>query len=607
MVIITFLPNHKSVEVREKSTILQAALVSGVQIESNCGGKGTCGKCKVKIPPDKVNVKEGRDAKYLNESERAAGWVLACKYQVVEDLTVQLSQQKDAYKRKADLSDTRNVKLVPSIQKYALELSAPTVQDQTPDWDRLVAAIQKPELPFNRRIAINLPQVLHQANFKVTVVLDGNSVVAVEPGDTDERSYGLAIDIGSTTMVVYLLNLSNGSVIDSGAVTNPQRVFGADVISRITYASQGREQLTQLQKMVVEGLNRIIVELCRKQAIDKEEIYQAVVVGNTTMSHLFLGIDPTYLAPAPFIPVFRKTVEVEAYELGLDILETGHVIVLPNVAGYVGADTVGVMLAAKVDQLTGYTLALDIGTNGEMILAGNDRILTCSTAAGPAFEGAQIKHGMRAAEGAIEIVTINDDVEIAVIGEALPQGICGSGLIDAIAEMAKAGVINKTGRLATRSKELEKLPISLQRRIRTAEEGSEFVLVWKENTATGEEIVLTQRDIRELQLAKGAMRAGIEILMKEMGIEKTHLDRVFLAGAFGNYVKKESALGIGLLPPLPINKISAIGNAAGVGAEIALLSASERKRATVLADRAEHIELSTRMDFQAEFINAMAF
>lgn len=606
MVKVTFTPDNKSIEIPQKSTILEAAVLAGVQIESHCGGQGTCGKCKVKITSEK-QVAKSAGGILLNESELAVEWVLACNYKVEEDIIVQLSRQKDAYKRKTDLKESQRVELASSIQKYAIELNAPTIEDQTSDWDRLVGIITDREIKFSNRIASNLSQVLHQADFKVTMVLDGDSVVAVEPGDTHGQCYGLAIDIGTTTAVVYLLNLSNGFTIDSGALTNPQKVFGADVLSRITYASQGREHLRRLQQMVVEGLNGIIARLCRNQSIRKEEIYQAVVVGNTAMSHIFLGIDPTYLASAPFIPVFRKAVEVEARELGLNILETGHVIVLPNVAGYVGADTVGVMLAAKVDQLPGYTLAIDIGTNGEMVLAENHRMLTCSTAAGPAFEGAEIKHGMRAAEGAIEGVIINDDVEIAVIGETKPQGICGSGLIDAIFEMVKTGIVDHTGRLATGLQELEKLPIPIQKRIRKTGEGDEFVLVWAQNTSTGEDIIITQKDIRELQLAKGAIRAGIEILMTEMGINRSQLDRVFLAGAFGNYINKEKALGIGLLPRIPAEKISAIGNAAGNGAKMALLSGIERTKASELANHAEHIELSIRLDFQERFLDSLGF
>ncbi len=605
MVKVTFLPTNKVVEVPAGSTIFQAAVAAGVQLESACGGRGTCGKCKVQISPEKISPLADAKEKFISEVERAAGWVLACKQKVFADLTVRLSEQKDAHKRKTGLNSVRNIKIDPSVQKYQVHVSEPTVEDQTPDWERLMAVLPNREIRFDRRIAADLAPKLRRSQFQVTAVLVNDSLLAVEAGNTGERCYGLAIDIGTTTVVVYLMDLNTGTVMNSGAVTNPQHVFGADVISRITYASGSPDQLHQLQVNVINGLNGIIANLCQDTGISSHEIYQAVVVGNTTMSHLFLGIDPTYLAPAPFVPVFRQAIEVEAGELGLNMLATGHVVVLPNVAGYVGADTVGVMLAAGVDRLPGITLAIDIGTNGEMILAGPDRILTCSTAAGPAFEGAEIKCGMRAAEGAIEAVRIGEDVELTVIAGKKAKGICGSGLIDAVAEMHKAGVIDATGRLASKPEQLDKLSPPVRERVRRNEQGSEFILVWRQDSDTGEDIVLSQKDIRELQLAKGAIKAGVQILLREMGVSAESIDRVLLAGAFGNYIKTDSAVGIGLLPPLPLERIETIGNAAGDGAKMALLSKGERARAESLAARAEHIELSTRKEFQEEFVQAL--
>jgi len=604
---ITFLPGNIKVDVAQGTTIMEAARAAGVNVESTCGGRGTCGKCKVQIDP--IDLKTTPEmGKLLSETERKEGWVLACRYPVEQDLTVTLSQAKDAHKRKTSLHQLVDVDIEPTIRKQALQLDRPTVADQRPDWDRLITALDgEGKISFNRKVAVTLPQILRQANFQVTAVLDGDSLIAVEPGDTTAKSYGLAIDIGTTTTVVYLLDLRQGKVQDSEALTNPQRAYGADVISRITHAAKGLEQLKELQSAVIDGLNQMIAKLCRRNGLTSQDLYQAVVVGNTTMTHLFLGIDPTYLAPAPFIPVFRQSVQVEAAELGLNILETGQVVVVSNVAGYVGADTVGVMVAAKVDQLPGYTLAVDIGTNGEIILAGGNRILTCSTAAGPAFEGAEIKFGMRAADGAIEGVKITEDVELEVIGNAKPIGICGSGLIDAIAQMAEAGVITGSGRIISAPEEIAQLPPKLQKRIRRVEQSSEFVLAWAQDTGNKEDVILTQKDIRELQLAKGAILAGIKILMKEMGIGIEQIDRVLLAGAFGNYIRKESALRIGLLPNLPIEKIKAIGNAAGDGAKMVLLSAKERQKATDFAKRSEHLELSTRSDFQEEFVMALGF
>ncbi|EGW36538.1 ASKHA domain-containing protein [Desulfosporosinus sp. OT] len=607
MIKITFLPSEKVIRIPVGTSILQAAVEAGVQVESTCGGKGTCGKCKVQISTETPFENTEIEKRSLSASELATGWVLACQHLCVQDMSVRVHEQQDVYQRKTDFIGKLQIMAAPSVRKFPLTLSKPSVEDQTPDWDRLMAALPVAGIQFNRTVAASLPKVFRLGDFQVTAVLDGNKLLAVEPGDTSGRCFGVAIDVGTTTVVVYLMDLNKGTVVTSGAVTNPQQAFGADVISRITYASRGTDQLRELQGKVVGGLNEIIARLGQEHGIGYEEIYQAAVVGNTTMAHLFLGIDPTYLAPAPFVPVYRQSVEVKANEIGLNILETGTVVILPNVAGYVGSDTVGVMLAAEVDRLPGISLIVDIGTNGEIILSGRDRILTCSTAAGPAFEGAEIKYGMRAAEGAIEGVRLTEDVELDVIAGKKARGICGSGLIDAIAEISKAGVISPTGRFIHEPAQQEKLPTSIRERLRKAERASEFVLVWGKDSASGEDIVLSQKDIREMQLAKGAIIAGIMILVEEMGITPQEIDRVLLAGAFGNYIRKESALGIGLLPALPMEKITTIGNAAGDGAKLALLSIEERGRADFLAKQAEHIELSTNKEFQAQFIKGLDF
>lgn len=606
MVKVTFSHLSKVVEVSYGSTILQAAVVAGVQIQSTCGGRGTCGKCKVQIPLEDLAPITMESESSLSDAERAGGWVLACKYTLQQDLTVKLNMQKDVYERKLALDSIRDIMIAPSIHKYQVQVEQPCVTNQTPDWERLLVALSNSKIRFNRQVAANLPETLRQANFRVTAVLDGDSLLAVEPGETGGRIFGLAIDIGTTTVVAYLMDLNKGTVVTSGAVTNLQHVFGADVISRISYASTGSDELSQIQLKVIEALNGIIVQLCEATGVGSQEIYQAVVVGNTTMSHLFLGIDPTYLATAPFIPVFRQAVEVKAKELGLNILETGNIVILPNIAGYVGSDTVGVMLAAGLDRLPGISLAIDIGTNGEIVLAGKERILVCSAAAGPAFEGAEIKCGMRAAEGAIEGVCIGEDVELEVISGSKARGICGSGLIDAIAQMRKIGVIRASGLLACETNKLEAVPQAVRERLRSDEQDCEFVLAWGKDTATGEDIVITQKDIRKLQLAKGAIMAGIQLLLQEMDVSVEAIDRVLIAGAFGNYIKKESAMGIRLLPPLPLERIVTIGNAAGDGAKMALLSQAERTRAETLASRTEHIELSTRKEFQEVFMKALS-
>ncbi len=606
---VKFLPSGKVAQVPAGNSILQSALTAGVKIESTCGGKGTCGKCKVQVSLENLLPNTSIEKEFLSEAELAAGWVLACQQQLFENTTVTLKEQKDVFKRKLGFEE--NIAVVSpasGITKSFLSLSPPSTENQMPDWETLLSALGHTEIPFNRSVAAYLPKVLREGKFQVTVVMDEeDALLAVEVGDTSSQLYGLAIDIGTTTIVAYLMDLNTGSVLASGAATNPQNVFGADVISRIVHVTDNDNGLQQLQEKLIHGLNEVISALCHDVGISRNEIYRTVAVGNTTMSHLFLGIDPTYLAPAPFVPVFRQAVQVEAGELRLNTLNTGKVSVLPNVSGYVGSDTVGVMLAAGVDRLQGINLIIDIGTNGEVILVGKDRILTCSTAAGPAFEGAEIKSGMRAAEGAIEGVTISDDVQLKVIGETKPRGICGSGLIDAVSEMYKAGIIDASGRLGKKDQSRDRLSDKLGRRLRETDGGREFVLVWGSDSDSGEDIVLSQKDIRELQLAKGAIMAGARILLRDMGVSPQEIDRVMLAGAFGNYINRESAREIGLLPSLPIERIEAIGNAAGHGAKMALLSCEERVRADTLSRRAEHIELSVRAEFQKEFVESLSF
>lgn len=427
---------------------------------------------------------------------------------------------------------------------------------------------------------------------------------AAESGEGDK--YGIAFDIGTTTVVGMLWKLTEVKLLDIVALTNPQSSYGADVISRITYSMKGPEHLTLLTDKIRGCLNEIIRQITLRHAIDTQKIIRAVVVGNTTMSHLFLGIDPSTLARAPFTPAFSGPAERTAGEMGLLMKPSAPVHILPNIAGHVGSDIVGVLIASRIEKLPGLRLAIDIGTNGEIILAHNGRILVCSTAAGPAFEGARIRQGMRAADGSIEHVRIEDgDVQIRVIGDAEPIGICGSGLIDAVAQMLDAGLINFKGNiLSAEDAEERGLAPALVERLRIGEDGNEFVLAWRDD---GGDISITQKDIREVQLAKGAVFGGINILMQCIGADPSQLEEIMLAGAFGSYLNKRSILRLGMVPYVNEEKIKHIGNAAGVGACMALLSAEEREKAAVRAKEAEHIELAGHPDFEKEYIKAMYF
>lgn len=590
----------------EKGTnLLEAAALAGVAVEGNCGGKGSCGKCKVRLERSSPASPAGAEEKFLSNEELQAGWVLACQRTAEEDIVVQVPSQSDAFRRKISITeDDRTTKAEPSVNKITLTLERPTVKDQTPDLERLLGQLPGERISTSHRLLATLPRTLRQDGFTVTAVLASERLIAVEPGRTAERLYGVAFDIGTTTVMGSLHELNSGKALAVGAATNPQNVYGADVISRITYAADNPDGLERLQDKVIEALNQIIEGLVRETGIEQHEIYEATVVGNTTMSHLFLGIDPTYLAPAPFIPAYRRPVNLEAAEIGLAINPGGQIVVLPNIAGYVGSDTVGVILATALEKRRDCCAMIDIGTNGELALAAGGRILTCSTAAGPAFEGAQIQHGMRAADGAIEAVEIVDEqVRLTIIGDSKPRGICGSGLIDAAAALLKAGVIEPSGRLVDPETTGAHLPPQLKARLRRGKGGFAFVLAGKDS----EEILLTQPDLRELQLAKGAIYAGLQILLQEAGLTEAALDEVLLAGAFGNYIRKESALAIGLLPEISPEKITPVGNAAGRGARLALISRTERARAFALPDLIEHVELSARADFQDAFINALSF
>lgn len=541
--IVSFQPIGIKQEADIGDNLLHTAEKAAVLIDGTCAGQGTCGKCKVRIIAGEAGCPDNTEKKHLSENEIGKGWRLACRVQITDDLTVYIPGIHGSTARKKDL--------------------------------------------------IFLPE--------------GFSADKRIFSDRDENGhYGIAFDIGTTTVVGLLWDLENSRLINAAARTNPQSAYGADVISRILFCSQKESNLEFMQAKILECFHDILKVFEDKDMIKPSQIREAVAVGNTTMSHLLLKKDPSSLARAPFNPGFYGPVEISAEELGLDINPEATIHVLPNIAGHVGSDIVGVLLASGLKESEGVNLAIDIGTNGEILLSYNGRVLTCSTAAGPAFEGASIFHGMRAASGAIEGVKIQgNNVELSVIDDAEPIGICGSGLIDCISEMLTCGIISKKGRmLDSESAEKTGLPPNLVDRLRFGDNGNEFILHYSGN---GENIVINQKDIREVQLAKGAIYAGITILMEQMGIKSEDLRMVLLAGAFGNYIKKESAINIGLLPKVAAEKVISIGNAAGIGACMALLSKSALEYSKLLAEETEHIDLASHPSFQDEYLKAMYF
>jgi len=500
------------------------------------------------------------------------------------------------------------VSVDPSVARRFVRLSKPTVEDLRCDLDRLIEALPgvgRHPAPLN--VVRRLPGLLRQNDFGVTAVVSNGALVGLEPGDASARCLGVAFDIGTTTIVGVLLDLATGADLGVAARTNPQIAHGDDVVSRIQFASMCAENLAELQSRVAGALNEIMTELCAKASVAAGDICRIVAAGNTTMEHLLLGIDPTYLAQAPYVAAVRSGVSPRAAEIGLMANEFARIALVPNIAGFVGGDTVAGILATDLHKSGAIRMLIDIGTNGEIVAGSRDRLVACSCAAGPAFEGMRISRGMRAMEGAIERVLMPRDVEVGVIGRSRPTGICGTGLIDAVAELLRWGIVDETGRIQEQGDLPQNLPEPLRRRVIECESAGEFVLVPASECGGGHGIHLTQKDIREVQLAKAAVFTGIQVCKKTLGVSDEDIEEVMLAGAFGNYIRREMARRIGLLPDMPISKIRFVGNSAGAGAKMALASRSRMREAEEISLKTEYLELAANMEFQEIFADSLFF
>jgi uncharacterized 2Fe-2S/4Fe-4S cluster protein (DUF4445 family) len=523
-------------------------------------------------------------------------------------------KQVEISRKKNMMKLPEGFRAAPRIWKVYLEVPEPNLENPSSDLERLLSCLSEKSIEIESGILPRIHATLKEKRGKVTAIISGSRIIGLEAGDTTSVRYGIAFDIGTTTVVGMLWDLDNGTLLDVEGRTNPQRAYGADVISRIQYSMMSTENLNTMRDSIIDCMNEMIEEFTIRGVFSGRElrgtgkcsIYAVTIVGNTTMSHLALGVTPESLSKSPFSPVFCSSIQLTGIQSGLHVNPSALVHVLPNIAGHVGSDIVSVMLTTNLRELDGANIAIDIGTNGEILLAHQGKVLTCSTAAGPAFEGASIYQGMRAAKGAIEEVKITiDTVECKVIegGEAI--GICGSGLIDAIAQMLDVGVIDETGRLLEEQEALEAgISEGIAKRLVHSEKSHEFILVYRQ---TKEPIVVTQKDIREVQLAKGSIAAGMKTLMKIAGLMENDITRIMIAGAFGNYIRKESALRIGLLPMVDVERVISVGNAAGTGASMALLSEEASNLADTLARQVEHIELSTSMQFQEEFLDNLNF
>lgn len=609
---VTFLPDGATVPVEPGTTLLRAAHAHGVDITATCGGRGRCTSCRVKfvegaVPPPTIN-----DQLQLGDDLVRDGYRLSCQALPAEAVTVRVAPPLDerAFQilgAEGDRAALARVVLDAGVRKRCVRVELPREEDhQTSDLDQLCrAAGLAPEgLPLE--LVRALPSLLREAKGEVTVATFRDEPLTVERGDTTAMAFGLAIDIGTTSVVTTLLELASGEVMASVSSLNPQAVFGGDLMSRIAFAQWNPANLRKLQSRILGLLNQQIDEVLERAGVLPQWVYKATVVGNTCMHHVFLGIDPTHLGLAPYAPVLRHPVVLPARALHLKVNPEARVCLLPIVAGFVGADAVAVALATRIYESPVTRAAVDIGTNGEVLMGTRDRLVACSAPAGPALEGAQIRHGMRGAVGAIDRVWLEGDaVRYHVIGEGPPQGICGSGVIDAVAVALDAGYVDWTGLIRVEAR--GELPPALRARVEMRGEERVLILVPRGEAAGGGEIVLSQEDLRQVQLAKGAIAGGIRMLQRVLGVADADFAELMLAGGFGNYLSVKSAVRIGLIPALPLERLRYVGNAAALGAQLALLSEPERARAETLARSIEHVSLAAHPDFQEVFVEAMNF
>ncbi len=628
---VIFQPAGRRGEIEEGSTVLEAAQALGVDLEALCGNKKVCGKCKVRIEEgyfEKDNIESSmlhimpkepsKDELKHIKPEDGPGIRLACSSEIHGDLKVYVPERSRAGKqvvRKA--AKELSIALDPAIKKYTVVLQAPTLHDMTTgDYERVLKALEENyglrDLKFDYMVLKDLQDVLRAGDWMATMtVWMDKEIVKAEPGSV-EFSYGLAVDIGTTTCVGYLCDLSTGKVVNTESMMNPQVPYGEDVMSRITYAMTNPNGLQTMQDAIITGLNEIIERVVSEVKKDGPNpgfaIDDLTIVFNTAMHHIFLGLNPTFIGRSPFIPAVQRSLNLKARDLGLKINPAAYVHVLPIEAGFVGADNVGVLIAQEQYFQSEMVLVIDIGTNGELLLGNKDRICSTSCATGPAFEGAQIKFGMRAAPGAIEKVKIDyatKEPQYKVIGKAdwhthiegkiNAKGICGSAIIDVIAEMFKVGIIDKTGKFV--------MNLDTNRVRKDAQGKPEYVLAWADETSINQDITVTQGDVRALQLAKGALYTGAKLMMQKMGVTK--LDRVELAGAFGSHIDREASLTLGMFPDVPIDRVVVVGNAAGDGARMALLNKAKRIEADERARWVEFVEIATEPAFEKEFMQAM--
>jgi uncharacterized 2Fe-2S/4Fe-4S cluster protein (DUF4445 family) len=634
---VKFLPDNLLVKVENGTSLLDAASQAGITLVSSCGGKGSCGACKVVVLAGHPRIM-GRGS--LNREQIAQGICLSCQTLVDGDVTVEIPPESRLQEHQIltldSITSTTNIGTPtlllegresgcireseedlllrygrqPLATKVRLQMSEPSLTDNAADWTRLQLLLKRvlrtEEKPITIPLSVlqNLAENLRQAAWDVSVSLtslaNGYTVIRIEKGN-DRPAYGLAIDIGTTTVVVLLINLMTGETVDSQGTYNQQARYGDDVIARIIYAGEAPENLGEMRQAVMETVNKLISGILTRNNIDSSDLASAVIAGNTIMTQLFLGINPRYIRLEPYIPTMNEVPSFTAREIGLQILPEGLVHIFPSVASYVGGDIVSGTLITDMAHRDEITLFIDIGTNGEIVLGNKDWLVSCASSAGPCFEGGGITFGMRAMPGAIERINIDNsnlDISFDVIGNVPPKGICGSGLVDCLAKLRYNGIIDRAGNFQTDNRLFAK-------RLRLTEDDKSFIIAWAHQTGIKKDIVLTENDIKNLIRAKGAIYAGIRSLLTTMGIGIDMISRIIIAGGFGNYLNISDSVQIGLLPDLPQENYQFIGNSSVKGARLALLSQDAWQEALELGRKITYIELSVGPLFMDEFVSAL--
>ncbi len=619
---VTFLPDEKEVQVDSGRTLMEAAEKAEVYLNSLCGGKGVCGKCKVQIKGDGIRA-DKHSMGFLTKEEIQKGFVLACQTRVEEDLEVLIPPESRLEEEQImmdeaviDYSEPQTV-LVPNIsadpvtlfdplvQKIYLALKAPTLEDNIADIERITRELRRKTEYQYFDVSLNclrgLAAKLRDNDWKVTVTVSTRATICrilqIEPGNTTGTQYGIAVDVGTTTVVAQLVDLKTGGVRGVAGSHNLQAHYGEDVISRIIYACGKENGLNPLHEAVIKNINNLIKTLVEENNRDRADITTVVAAGNTTMSHLLLGLTPCSIRLDPYVPTAKNFPQVGAKQVGIDINQNGVLETIPGVASYVGGDIVAGVLACGIADRPETQALIDVGTNGEIAIGNNEWLVCCSASAGPAFEGGGIRCGMRATRGAIEKITIEEtEVTWKTIGKAKPRGICGSGLIDCVYELARNHIIDGEG----------KFHLETERERLVEYDGERgFVIAFSEETETGEDLVIMESDINNLICSKGAVFAAIKSLVDYVGLGFDDIETFSVAGGFGNYLNIPKAIGIGLLPDINPDRITFVGNSSLMGARMALLSGHALEKTTHIANGMTNIELSTYQPFMDEYVAAM--